>query len=61
MKAKKKIASHFQYNENKIDIIRSDTKSGNEPPIVYYDNKVTSIDLSLSHDGRYVAYAFGGV
>lgn len=56
--AKCKISTFFQLDESGIDIVRSDTQKGNEPPVVYYRNDLTNIDLSLSHDGRFVAYAF---
>jgi phosphopantetheinyl transferase (holo-ACP synthase) len=41
-----------------IEIRRAQGPRGLGPPIVYIRGQVASIDISLSHEGAYVAYAF---
>ena len=41
-----------------IEIIRHPGRRGLDPPQVYVRGQAAAIDLSLSHDGRYAAYAF---
>jgi phosphopantetheinyl transferase (holo-ACP synthase) len=52
------LAKHFLLNVHQIKIKR--TRKGGElqPPRVYVHGRRTNIDISLSHDGRFVAYAF---
>ncbi len=55
---KNRIASCLMISPLEIDIIRPETPNGKAPPEVYINRKKTHIDISLSHDGRFVAYAF---
>lgn len=52
------IASHFMLDPMAINIMRPETSQRNTPPDVYINGEKTDIDISLSHDGRFVAYAF---
>jgi phosphopantetheine--protein transferase-like protein len=52
------LAQYFSLNfpDIKIKRIRSDGEL--QPPRVYVGGRKTDIEISLSHDGRFVAYAF---
>jgi phosphopantetheinyl transferase (holo-ACP synthase) len=52
------LAKHFSLNLHQIKIKRTRIKGELQPPCVYIDGRKTDIDISLSHDGRFVAYAF---
>ncbi|KQC07360.1 MAG: hypothetical protein APR62_00600 [Smithella sp. SDB] len=54
----RKLAEHFSLNLNQITIKRIKEKGELQPPRVYIDGRKTDIDISLSHDGRFIAYAF---
>jgi phosphopantetheinyl transferase (holo-ACP synthase) len=54
--AKRKIASALSVHTDKI-VITTDSRAGSSFPEVYLDMKKTDIDISLSHDGRFIAYA----
>ena len=51
------LAKRFSLNLHQIKIKRTRTKGELQPPCVYIDGRKTDIDISLSHDGRFVAYA----
>jgi len=44
--------------EEDLRIIREKKKDGLGPPVLYIADAPSAIDLSISHDGRYVAYAY---
>ncbi len=49
----------FRYDQKQITIFRAQEKNGElQPPAVYLDGVKKDIDISLSHDGQFVAYAF---
>jgi phosphopantetheinyl transferase (holo-ACP synthase) len=52
------LAEYFHRDFDAIEIRRERWKNELQPPAVYLDGQKTNIDLSLSHDGRFVAYAF---
>jgi phosphopantetheinyl transferase (holo-ACP synthase) len=52
------LAQYFFLNLHQIKIIRTIENGELQPPCVYVDGKKTDIDISLSHDGRFVAYVF---
>ena len=56
--AKKDIASYLQLKEQDIQIIRHKTQNRLNPPKVYTKGKTKNMEISLSHDGRFAAYAF---
>ena len=56
--AKKAISSHLGRNMEDIDIRRFKGPRGLKPPVVSIKGKVGMVDISLSHDGNFVAYAF---
>lgn len=56
--AKERIVSLFGREPDDIHIRRNKTSNGQGPPTVYYRGKKDNIDISLSHDGRFAAYAF---
>jgi hypothetical protein len=51
------LAERFSLNFHQIKIKRTRTKGELQPPRVYIDGRKTDIDISLSHDGCFVAYA----
>jgi hypothetical protein len=52
------IADFFRLNVSDIKINRIKEKNELQPPYVYIGGKKSDIDISLSHDGQFVAYAF---
>jgi phosphopantetheine--protein transferase-like protein len=58
MLAKGQMAECLNCHPDDIQIIRHQFSWGLGPPIVYIKGKEGKIDLSLSHDGRFAAYAF---
>jgi len=52
------LAQHFSLNLHQIKIVRKRKNGELQPPCVYVDGGKTDIDISLSHDGRFVAYAY---
>jgi phosphopantetheinyl transferase (holo-ACP synthase) len=55
------LAQFFSLNLQQIKIRRTRENGELQPPCVYVDGKKTDIDISLSHDGRFVAYAFNDI
>ena len=54
----KSLAEHFALNSHQIKIKRRKQQGELLPPRVCICGKETDLDVSLSHDGRFVAYAF---
>jgi len=54
----KRLAKHFLLDIHQIKIKRIKEKGELQPPRAYIDGRKTDTDVSLSHDGRFVAYAF---
>jgi phosphopantetheinyl transferase len=52
------LIAHLHLNPSNIKIKREKEQSGLGPPRLYMGGKKSVIDISLSHDGRFVAYAF---
>jgi phosphopantetheinyl transferase (holo-ACP synthase) len=52
------LAKHFSLNFHDIKIKRTRENGELQPPRVYVNGSKTDIDISLSHDGRFVAYAY---
>jgi len=52
------LAKHFSLNSHQIKIKRTRENGELQPPRVYVGGKKTDIDIGLSHDGRFVAYAY---
>jgi hypothetical protein len=52
------LSKHFSLNFHHIKIKRARENGELQPPHVYVDGRETDIDISLSHDGRFVAYAY---
>jgi phosphopantetheinyl transferase (holo-ACP synthase) len=52
------LAKNFSINFHHIKIKRTRENGELQPPRVYVGGKKTNIDISLSHDGRFVAYVF---
>lgn len=52
------LANHFSLDLHQIKIKRNRQDGELQPPQVCVDGKKTNIDVSLSHDGRFVACAF---
>jgi phosphopantetheinyl transferase (holo-ACP synthase) len=53
-----KLAQHFSLNFHDTKIKRARENGELQPPRVYVSSRKTDIDVSLSHDGRFVAYAY---
>lgn len=56
--AKKRLSLHLNRNSAEIEIRRLKGQYGLEPPVVYVKGCAVMVDISLSHDGKFVAYAF---
>ncbi|MEN6375040.1 MAG: 4'-phosphopantetheinyl transferase superfamily protein [Smithella sp.] len=54
----RKLAELYQLNSRKLEIRREKEGGELQPPQLYYENRKASCDISLSHDGKFVAYAF---
>ena len=53
------LSAFFGYDPCQIKIFRAQENDGElQPPVVYRDGIKADIDVSLSHDGQFVAYAF---
>ena len=52
------LAQCFSFNFHQIKIKRTKQNGELQPPRVYVNDRKTDIDISLSHDGRFVAYTF---
>jgi phosphopantetheinyl transferase (holo-ACP synthase) len=52
------LAKHFSLNFHQIKIKRTRENGELQPPHVYVNGRKTDIDISLSHDGRFVAFSF---
>jgi phosphopantetheinyl transferase (holo-ACP synthase) len=52
------LAKHFSLNSHHIKIKRTRENAELQPPRVYVSGRKTNIDISLSHDGRFVAYVY---
>ena len=52
------LAGFLHLNSSDIKIRRIKKAAGLQPPGVYIGGKRAAIDVSLSHDGRFIAYAF---
>jgi len=56
--AKRKISSHLKQDIEDIDILRLKGPRGLGSPIVSIKGNKAVVDISLSHDGNFVSYAF---
>jgi hypothetical protein len=54
----RRLATFFQEDHRHIKIRRLKKDGELLPPLVYLNDVKTDMDISLSHDGRFVAYAF---
>lgn len=52
------LARELRCPENDLRIIREKNDGGLGPPILYVAGAASAVDLSISHDGQYVAYAY---
>ena len=52
------LAKHFSLNFHHIKIKRTRENGVLQPPRVYVNGSKTDINISLSHDGRFVAFSF---
>ncbi|MCG6534396.1 MAG: 4'-phosphopantetheinyl transferase superfamily protein [Syntrophales bacterium LBB04] len=55
---KRRLARYWQSGLSDIDIRRFQGPRGLGPPCVFFKGKHAAIDISLSHDGQFAAYAF---
>lgn len=56
--AKGRLSRCFKINPDIIEIKRDGGIRGLEPPHVYFQGQPAPIDISLSHSGAFIAYAF---
>ena len=54
----KHLAAFCSIKSDDIEIRRENEKHGLGPPLVYVKGMLSDVDVSLSHDGRFAAYAF---
>jgi hypothetical protein len=52
------LANHLYLPAGDVNIVREPQKDGLGPPLLYIAGVRSVIDLSISHDGYYVAYAY---
>lgn len=55
---REEIAALLGYTTEEIAIVRRTGPTGLGPPIVVINKKKSTVDISLSHDGNFFAYAF---
>jgi hypothetical protein len=55
--AKGAIARCMNCDQDAVSIVRSASERGFGPPIVYINDHKSDVDISLSHDGKFIAYA----
>lgn len=56
--AKNHLSLYFNLNPDEIEIRRPGGTRGLGAPIVYLNDRRAGVDISLSHEGEFVAYAF---
>ncbi len=56
--SKKSIADQLKIQESQIQIIRPQIPDNYQPPYLLVDRRRSEVDISLSHHGRFVAWAF---
>ncbi len=56
--ARRKIASALSLSENDVTITNTGHEKHSLFPVVYINGEESGISISLSHDGRFLAYAF---
>ena len=56
--ASKHLSLYLNWNPDEIEIRRLKGPRGLGPPIVYVKDRKAGVDISLSHEGEFVAYAF---
>jgi phosphopantetheinyl transferase (holo-ACP synthase) len=56
--AKKSLSRYLQGGTDDIEIRRDKGPGGLGPPYVHFQKQAAPIDISLSHDGAFAAYAF---
>lgn len=56
--AKERLSLYLNRNPDEIEIRRFKGAYGLEPPVVYVKDTPVLVDISLSHEGKFVAYAF---
>ena len=54
----RRLADVYQLNFREMEIRRAEKNRELQPPRLYYQNKKAPFDISLSHDGQFVAYAY---
>jgi phosphopantetheinyl transferase (holo-ACP synthase) len=54
----RRLAGIYQFNPDEMEVRRAKKGGELQPPHLYYKNRKTPFDISLSHDGQFVAYAF---
>ncbi len=60
LRLSRRLADSLCLPEEIIRIVRKKKNDGLGPPLLYISGIQSAIDISISHDGRYVAYAYLG-
>lgn len=55
---KKHLSAYIEESPEEMEILREKGANGLQPPFVYLNGRRDEIDISLSHDGAFTAYAF---
>ena len=56
--AREAIADVLGIHEHRLEIVCAPGKPGRRPPVVLVDGERDTVDVSLSHDGDWIAWAF---
>ncbi|MCA9733052.1 MAG: 4'-phosphopantetheinyl transferase superfamily protein [Deferribacteres bacterium] len=55
---KQAIGKHLEFDDSRVQIIRSQIPDNFQPPYLLIDGRRTEMDVSLSHHERFVAWSF---
>ncbi len=53
-----RVAGYLECDPGDMEIRRAKDSRGSGPPRLYINGQASGLDISLSHDGRFVAYVF---
>ena len=56
--ARSAVAGQLRIDEGRLELVCGDAPTGRTPPRLYLDDSPSVVDVSMSHHGRHVAWAF---
>lgn len=56
--ARSAVAGQLEIDESRLEVVCGDAPTGRTPPRIYLDDSRSVVDVSMSHHGRHVAWAF---